>query len=265
MRDYGWEIANHMWTHTRTDTLTRVQVELQVEKGKRWIENNLQSPCLVFVYPCGVTTDVDGKSITDIVASYHPYARTTTGGLWDYTPDPEILCRLARNDQVANFDAWLDDAIAAEKCLILVIHKVDSAAGDITEDNLRSLLDKIEAKGLEVVTFRDIAGRYTLPFARWKGMPDLEKSYSGTKTLSGDGVTTDFLIGEHGLGTTDRTKIAVVVTPASTDAINASPCFAYASDEDGDGAYESIRVKFSTAPAIGTDNVVIVWKAFDIS
>lgn len=86
---------------------------------------------------------------------------------------------------------------------------------------------------------------------------------SGTATFSGDGTTTDFLIGAHGLAEnpTDRTRIYAEVTPASDDAITASPCEAYASDEDTDGAYESIRVKFASAPAAGTDNVVVRWKA----
>jgi len=86
---------------------------------------------------------------------------------------------------------------------------------------------------------------------------------SGTITLSGDGIVTDFLIGNHGLAEnpTDRSRIYVKVTPASGDAVDASPCVAYVSDEDADGAYESIRVKFASAPVAGTGNVVVRWKA----
>jgi len=86
---------------------------------------------------------------------------------------------------------------------------------------------------------------------------------SGTATFSGDGATTDFLIGSHGLAEspTDRTRVYAEVTPASADAITGSPCECYASDEDGDGAYESIRVKFASAPPAGTNNVVVRWKA----
>ena len=84
---------------------------------------------------------------------------------------------------------------------------------------------------------------------------------SGTATFSGDGATTDFLIGNHGLVVTDPNKIVVKVTPVSADAIAASPCVGYCSDEDGDGAYESIRVKFASAPAAGTNNIVVTWEA----
>jgi len=89
------------------------------------------------------------------------------------------------------------------------------------------------------------------------------KRNSGTATFNGDGTTTDFLIGAHGLAEnpSDRARIHVKVTPVSGDAVDASPCVAYASDEDADGAFESIRVKFINAPISGTNNVVVRWKA----
>jgi len=85
---------------------------------------------------------------------------------------------------------------------------------------------------------------------------------SGVATLSGDGSTTDFLIGSHGLSPSidDPSKVVVKCTPASPDAIAASPLTCYLSDEEPDGVYESIRVKFSSAPASGTDNVKVVWE-----
>lgn len=86
---------------------------------------------------------------------------------------------------------------------------------------------------------------------------------SGTATLSGDGTTTDFLLGNHGLSPSinDPTRVLVKCTPASADAIAASPVVCYLSDEDADGIYESIRAKFASAPAAGTNNVKLIWKA----
>jgi len=79
----------------------------------------------------------------------------------------------------------------------------------------------------------------------------------GTATFSGDGSTTDFLIGDHGLAITDPNKIIVKVTPISADAIAASPCVSYVDPNDN----TKIRVKFASAPASGTDNVKIIWEA----
>ena len=84
---------------------------------------------------------------------------------------------------------------------------------------------------------------------------------SGTATFSGDGTTTDLEIGSHGLVITDPSKIAVKVTPASSDAIAASPCVGYVDPADN----TKIRVKFSSAPASGSENVKIVWYAEVVS
>ena len=84
---------------------------------------------------------------------------------------------------------------------------------------------------------------------------------SGVATFSGDGTTTDFEIGAHGLVTTDPSKIAVKITPVSSDAIAASPCVGYVDPSDN----TKIRVKFSSAPASGSENVKIVWYAEVVS
>ena len=84
---------------------------------------------------------------------------------------------------------------------------------------------------------------------------------SGIATFSGDGSTTDLEIGAHGLVITDPSKIAVKITPASSDAIAASPCVGYVDPADN----TKIRVKFSSAPASGSENVKIVWYAEVIS
>ena len=108
---------------------------------------------------------------------------------------------------------------------------------------------------LDVVTrnISDGGEKYLSNVKLWKNV--------GTATFSGDGTTTDFEIGAHGLVTTDPSKIAVKVTPASSDAIAASPCVGYVDPVDN----TKIKVKFSSAPASGSGNVKIVWYAEVIS
>jgi len=86
---------------------------------------------------------------------------------------------------------------------------------------------------------------------------------SGVSTFSGDGTATEFTIASHNLAEnpTDQKRLFCEVTPVSADAQGASPCECYPYDADGDGAYEALRVKFSTAPPSGTDNVVVRFKA----
>ncbi|RLE70338.1 MAG: hypothetical protein DRJ45_05310 [Thermoprotei archaeon] len=99
----------------------------------------------------------------------------------------------------------------------------------------------------------------TFDGSEWRARPE-ERNYDAA-TFSGDGSTTDFLIGAHGLSVTDASKIVVKVSPVSSDAINASPCVGYVDPADT----TKIRVKFSSAPASGADNVQIVWEAQVIS
>ena len=96
-----------------------------------------------------------------------------------------------------------------------------------------------------------------------KSLIDGEKArfVYGEATFSGDGSTKEFLVPNHGIeGITDPKQYIVVVQPVSKDAIDASPVFGYLSDEDGDGVYEALRIRFLNPPPQGTDNVVVVWK-----
>ena len=109
---------------------------------------------------------------------------------------------------------------------------------------------KLHKKGWVMISFDG---------SEWRARPE-ERNYDAA-TFSGDGSTTDFLIGAHGLSVTDPSKIVVKVSPVSQDAINASPCVGYVDPADN----TKIRVKFASAPVSGAENVKIVWHAEVIS
>jgi len=75
-----------------------------------------------------------------------------------------------------------------------------------------------------------------------------------------DGTTTDYLLTTHDLSilSSDRTMYEVECTPASQASINVSPIQCYVSDEDGDGKYESIRVKLNNPGTSGLSAVFVV-------
>ncbi|WP_440005292.1 right-handed parallel beta-helix repeat-containing protein [Halomicrococcus sp. SG-WS-1] len=81
-------------------------------------------------------------------------------------------------------------------------------------------------------------------------------------TFSGDGASTTFVVSSHGLAQSpsSRSRIHAEATPVSSDAVDASPIEIYPVDDDNDGNYEALEIKFSNAPASGTDNVGIRWK-----
>jgi len=87
---------------------------------------------------------------------------------------------------------------------------------------------------------------------------------SGVAVFSGDGSTTEFTVGAgHGLSVSpsDPSRLLIVCTPVSPDAMAASPLVCYPEDADADGKYETIKVKFASAPASGTNNVKVRWEA----
>lgn len=107
-----------------------------------------------------------------------------------------------------------------------------------------------------------------------KSIPQISDSVApyettGVATLSGDGSAQQFqLTDDHGVtglsrfrGThpSNRSGMDVHVTPASQAAIDASPCVGIPTNPDGDGMWEGADVKFTSAPASGTDNVVVRW------
>ncbi|MEM3449867.1 MAG: hypothetical protein QXL46_04175 [Nitrososphaerales archaeon] len=66
-----------------------------------------------------------------------------------------------------------------------------------------------------------------------------------------------FLGPTHGLNITDPTRIVVTVSPTSTAARNASPVSGEVDATDN----TKIRIRFASAPAAGTNNVSIRWRA----
>jgi len=85
----------------------------------------------------------------------------------------------------------------------------------------------------------------------------------GRAVLSGDGVTTEFTLGAHGivgLAGLEERRVKVIVVPESLDAIAASPCVGYVDP----AAKANIKVKFASAPAAGTGNVIVRWFAENV-
>jgi hypothetical protein len=78
-------------------------------------------------------------------------------------------------------------------------------------------------------------------------------------TLDGDGSSQQFTVGTTNLSIAPQAQNRgrVEVTPISADAIAASPVTGFFEDNNSDGVYEDVAIRFASAPASGTGNVVV--------
>jgi hypothetical protein len=132
LQDYGWEIANHTYTHQRLDNLTITQAIQDVEQCKNWlITNGFAKSSSMLIYPYGshieTTKSVDFAKIVR-------FGRTLVEGL--ESPNPPEKLRVKTRNMVrartpATFKEHIDDAISSGSTLIFTNHIID----DLTVEN----------------------------------------------------------------------------------------------------------------------------------
>jgi len=193
--------------------------------------------------------------VLDGVIRFYDDTKTRTG----------IYIYASNNIRIRGILAWnYDVAIKIASGITTPTHSITITQSKLINNNYAIYKIKNDADLSDVyIHDNDFTSSsvYTLGYSKFRNNKNYITENSGTATFSGDGTTTDFEIGAHGLVTTDPSKIAVKVTPASSDAIAASPCVGYVDPADN----TKIRVKFSSAPASGSENVKIVWYAEVVS
>jgi len=179
-------------------------------------------------------------------------------GIRCLSDDTLIVANIIRNSDADDTATYDGVSIPGDRSGNIIV-------GNVIKDSDRYEVYIYSGAGDNIVAYNDVAGtdhegaivgpgiiKHNIGFAT---------ENSGTATFSGDGTTTDFLIGDHGLAITDPTRIVVKVTPISADAIAASPCVGYVDPNDN----TKIRVKFASPPASGTNNVQIIWEVQVVS
>jgi peptidoglycan/xylan/chitin deacetylase (PgdA/CDA1 family) len=149
----GWEIASHSYNHTH------IVDDYQANASKEYFHSNGINTT-TFVYPYGawsyVSQDICKKyyqvlSTTDSLPNYPPY---------DFTRiNVKTLNSNTSMDQVTQ---WLNEASDSE-WIVFLIHDVsdnNSDFGAITPQMLNEVCRAVNAKGLDVVTFKDVALKY---------------------------------------------------------------------------------------------------------
>lgn len=248
----GWEIVSHGKDHVSFGALSRSEIEASIAESKLYIEENIQSPSICFLPAYFVINDKHGNSAVDIVMQYFPYACLGSGTEnWDGKPGSFNEGKFPSNNLIAlgYLDSWLNANEASPGILLFHIHDFGTADGDISEANFQLMLNKIEARGIPILAFRDVVVRYGLPFAMWKDRKYMTTMNSGTFTGSGDGTTTAFSF-PHELA-----SAPTIVEIGKKHADIRGLGWTWGADAT------NVTITFESAPPAGTNNVVFSWKA----
>jgi peptidoglycan/xylan/chitin deacetylase (PgdA/CDA1 family) len=150
---HGWEIASHSYNHTHTVD------DYQANVSKEYLRSNGISTT-TFVYPYGAwdyaSEDLCKKyyqilSTSDSYPNYPPY---------DFTRiNVKILNSNTSADQVAK---WLNQTDDGEWVVFLIHDVADGSTdfGTITPHTLDEVCKAVNARGFDVVTFKDVYLKY---------------------------------------------------------------------------------------------------------
>jgi peptidoglycan/xylan/chitin deacetylase (PgdA/CDA1 family) len=169
----GWEIGSHTYSHPRLNILAPHAVEKELTASRDWLTRYGFSP-ISFAYPFGLYNE-DVKAAASKV---YRYSRTVDEGLNELVDSSADLrvCRLYE-DPLAELEGRFDPV---ERCLAMVrrakedgkwaiamIHGVVESVGElptpydtffwITRSKLELFLRQVEAIGIEVATFKELA------------------------------------------------------------------------------------------------------------
>jgi peptidoglycan/xylan/chitin deacetylase (PgdA/CDA1 family) len=127
LRDAGWSIHNHTWSHTNLALSTESVIRTAIERNQTWLQGlGLHaSGDQCFVLPYGNNS----VTIEQIVADYYPYSATAAEGAfntWDGMPDPYLVFRINHDDPTtsASIIAAIDVAVAKGQTIVLYGHDV---------------------------------------------------------------------------------------------------------------------------------------------
>lgn len=140
----GHEIGNHTKTHADLTQITPAQAMEEIQGAKQALMDIGVGPITTFAYPFGAYNDSVKQMVID---SGHIAARTTNNGFNTPTTDPHLLMRkrIINTTTVDEVKAWIDEAIADQKWLVIAFHQ-------ITEDNTQ-LFNMTPDKFAQVVAY----------------------------------------------------------------------------------------------------------------
>jgi peptidoglycan/xylan/chitin deacetylase (PgdA/CDA1 family) len=150
----GYEIGGHTRNHLDLTTLTSAQLQSEVSGGRTDLLNLGFTPVTTFAYPLGA---YNATVVQAVKNAGYVGARSVNSGFNDKASDRYVLMdqHIEQNTTVDQVKAYIDQAVAQKKWLILEMHN-QSATGDDQYHNdpavLQGIVDYVKQHNVKTVT-----------------------------------------------------------------------------------------------------------------
>lgn len=153
--DGGWETASHSATHPFLTSLTDEEIMNELVNS-RGVLKNLGFGVNAFIVPYG---DYDGR-IHDLVARHYYSCRPS---IWGENSIPVedrhmLKSKWVMNDSFETIKSWIDDSIANNTWLIIMLHNIDKPEREynISSENLSKMAEYLAMQEVDVLNISEI-------------------------------------------------------------------------------------------------------------
>lgn len=154
----GHEIGSHTRTHSDLTAMSLSEARAEIAGSVQDLKNMGVADVRTFAYPFGGYNQNIENIIKDAGLIM---ARTSNGGYNNPSTSRYLLNRkgISRTTTVAEVKGWIDQAVANDQWLILVLHNVDlnNEHYSMTPQNFQEVVNYLKQKGVTVMTNYDAA------------------------------------------------------------------------------------------------------------
>lgn len=153
---YGWEIGSHTVTHPELTTLPIEQVDYELAQSKEELASHGIN-ATSFASPYGAADDTVVGEVLKTYSAHRGFTDRFDTKDNSYNTSNTIIQSVEEGTTVADAQAWIDQAVAENKWLVLVFHNValeydSNYQWTTTNDVFSQIADYVKQAGIRTVT-----------------------------------------------------------------------------------------------------------------
>jgi len=174
MNSNGWEIASHTYSHQSLTEIPAEQAQAELTNSKAQMDA-WGFDCQTIAYP----NSMENVAVRDMAQTAGYTLQRSSDGLSHYYASVPSSVRLIKAMEVGTWSAIteiIDRAVATDSAAVIIFHGInddgtvqywDGTNTDITIQKLISYIQKKQAEGLEVLTFKQLIGYHAETTKEW--------------------------------------------------------------------------------------------------